>query len=108
MNLTKPILASGLIVILQVSACSWVKLTPAGEQVLVATKEGIAECKKIGRTTVSLKAKILGVKRKSEAVEGELRFLARNSAAKMGGNTILAASDTENGEKTFEVYQCEK
>lgn len=107
MNFTKPALLLCSILALQVSACSWVKLTPEGEQVREVTKDEISSCKKMGKTTVSIKAKVIGVKRKSETVESELRDLARNAGARMGGNTILPVSDTENGEKTFEIYQCE-
>ncbi len=105
MHIKKSLAVIGLVIM--TSACSWVKLTPEGERVAVASKEDIASCQKVGKTTVSLKAKIVGINRKSEKVEGELRFLARNSAAQMGGNTVLAASDIENGEKAFEVYQCD-
>lgn len=107
MTVTKPALFVCSLLALSLTACSWVKLTPEGETVRVATKEEVNSCKKVGKTTASIKAKVIGVKRKSETVEGELEFLARNSAAKMGGNTVLPVSDTENGEKTFEVYQCE-
>jgi len=107
MNKNKPVLLSivGIFVLL-LSACSWVKLTPGGELVRVATKDDVASCKKVGKTTVSLKAKIAGVKRKSDSVEKELNSLARNSAANMGGNMVVSVSEMENGEKSFEVYQC--
>ena len=107
MIVSKPALLVCSMLVLSISACSWVKLTPEGESVRVASKEDITACKKIGKTTVSLKAKIAGINRNKKKIEAELKLLAKNSAASMGGNTVLPVSKTENGEKTFEVYECD-
>ena len=107
MKANKLLILSGLLFALLTSSCTWVKLTPGGELVSVATSEAVSTCKKIGKTTVSIKSKVIGVKRKSETVENELSSLARNSAAKMGGNTIVPVSETVDGEKTFSVFQCD-
>jgi hypothetical protein len=37
---------------------------------------------------------------------GELVDLARNKAATMGGDTIVAEWPVENGSQTFRVYKC--
>ena len=36
----------------------------------------------------------------------ELRIVARNSAARMGGDTIVPLTVIEEGQQTFVVYKC--
>lgn len=99
--------ATAIFVILLVSGCTWVKPTPSGEQVrIVSTPTEIASCKKIGNTTVSLLDKIGYFKRDPKKVEDELAILGRNSAAEMGGDTILPVSEVYLGERSFDVYRC--
>jgi len=106
MKMKQLLVLSGLAIILQISACSWVKITPEGEKVIIQNKDDIADCKKVGSSTVSLRAKVAGVKRKSETVATELSVLGRNAGARMGGDTIVADSEIENGEQTFGIYKC--
>ncbi|MDH5257972.1 MAG: DUF4156 domain-containing protein [Gammaproteobacteria bacterium] len=106
MTLRQLAIIPALFCVMQLSACSWVKLTPDGERVQVLSSDAVASCKKIGATTVSLKSSIAGVKRKQEKVAKELDTLARNSGAKMGGNTVVPISEMENGERSYAVYQC--
>lgn len=91
-----------------VTGCTWVHLTPEAEQVRMATDSEIVECSKVGQTTVSLLAKIAGVNRSQKKVVAELVTLGRNSAAEMGGDTIVPASEIEDGEQSFDVYRCVK
>lgn len=91
---------------LLVSACTWVKITAEGEKVRVLTAEEASKCKKMGKTTVSLKDKIAGISRNKEKVKLELETLARNQAAKMGGDTIVPTSEIESGEQVFTVFKC--
>jgi hypothetical protein len=39
-------------------------------------------------------------------VQDNLNVTARNSAAKMGADTIVPASQVEDGKQTFNVYRC--
>jgi acyl dehydratase len=100
-------LATAVVGILLVSGCTWVKPTPSGEQVrIVSSPAEIADCKKLGNTTVSLLDKVGYFKRDPKKVENELSILGRNSAAEMGGDTILPISEIYQGERSFEVYRC--
>jgi hypothetical protein len=100
-------LATALFSIVLVSGCTWVKPTPGGNQVRVASGPGeVAGCQKIGVTTVSLLDRVSFYKRKPEKVEDELSVLGRNSAAEMGGDTILPVSEVFQGERRFAVYRC--
>ena len=99
-----------LVVIALVSlltGCTWVKLTGEGEKVVVLEK-AFSACKKLGTTTSNGKADIASVDRKKTKVATELETLARNQAATMGGNAVVAQGPvTEEGQQTFAVYHCE-
>ncbi len=86
----------------------WVKLTSEGEKVRVSQASEVASCRKLGKTTVSVKAKLVGIKRKEKKVKTELEYQARNSAAAdiEGGDTIVAISAVTDGKQKFDVYKC--
>ena len=91
---------------LSVCACAWVKLTPGGEKVRVLEASEVSTCKQLGDTTVSLLAKVAGINRNEEQVAKELATLARNAAADMGGDTIVAISPVKDGKRSYSVYKC--
>lgn len=95
-----------LIAAVVTSSCTWVKITPEGEKVRVLSKSEVTSCKKLGKTTTTLKDKIAGVKRNKEKVEKEMQALARNSAADMGGDTVVPISEVTEGRQIFDVYKC--
>ena len=96
----------GFLVMLIVSACTWVKLTPAGEKVSVTSADKVDGCKKLGKTRAMLKDTIAGIKRDSDKVRNEMETLARNSAAEMSGDSIVPVSEIEDGKQVFDVYSC--
>lgn len=101
----KKIIATAAMV-LTLSACTWVQVTPGGEAVrLVQNKGEVSDCKELGTTTSSVMSKFF-VERDPKEVARELADLARNSAAEMGGDTIVPISAVENGQRTFGIYQC--
>lgn len=87
------------------SACATLKLTSGGEKVRVLDPAEVASCREMGRTNNSVTAKVI-VERPEEAIAKELRILARNSAARMGGDTIVPLTIIEAGQQTFMVYKC--
>ena len=91
---------------LSMSACAWVTLTPAGEKVRVLDSTEVTTCKELGHTTVALLAKVAGINRNEEEVKKELAMLTRNSAADMGGDTVVAISEVKEGKRTYTVYKC--
>ena len=100
-------LASAVLGIFLVTGCTWVKPTPGGDRVrMVSSPAEIVGCKNIGKTTVSLLDRVGYFNRSREKVEEELSILGRNSAAEMGGDTILPVSEIFQGERTFAVYRC--
>lgn len=87
-------------------ACTWVKPTEGGETVVVAAGQGVSSCERKGAVESALKSRVAGVERNATKVAGELETLARNEAARMGGDTIVAESTVWDGKQTFGVYRC--
>lgn len=90
-----------------IGACTWVKTTPEGEPVRVASAADVTDCERQGKVTVSLKNRVAGVERKPTKVAEELATLARNEGAALGGNTVVAETTVKEGSQVFGVYQCE-
>jgi len=95
-------------VFLMAAGCAFVSPTPEGEQVRLISVRQAASCRKIGKTAVSVLAKIGFVERSREKMGEELEILAKNSAASMGGNVIVRVSGIKDGEQSFDVYKCIK
>ena len=87
------------------SACSSLKLTDGGEKVRVLDPAEISTCKNMGRTNTSVTARVV-IERPADTIAKELGIVARNSAARMGGDTIVPLTVIENGQQTFVVYKC--
>ncbi len=101
----KKIIATTALVV-SLSACSWVQVTTAGQAVrLVQTKNDVTSCKEIGTTTASVMNKFF-MERDHDKMARELADLARNTAAEMGGDTIVPVSSIEEGKRTFGIYKC--
>lgn len=88
------------------AGCSWVKTTPAGEKVVVLSAAEVKKCKRLGHTTVSVLSKVVGLERHREEVESELKTLARNTAAEIGGDAVVPESKIKDGQQRFGVYRC--
>jgi hypothetical protein len=87
------------------SACSTLKLTEGGEKVRMLDPDEVASCKNLGRTNTSVTAKVV-FDRPADVIAEELATVARNSASRMGGDTIVPLTIIENGQQTFVVYKC--
>jgi uncharacterized protein DUF4156 len=88
-------------------ACSWVELTPAGQNVHVGTMAEAMHCEKLGATHAKTSTKVGLFSRSAKKVDEEIEFLARNEAAEMGGNTIVAQGPTSSeGRRSYDVFRC--
>ena len=87
------------------SACSTLKLTEGGEKIRLLEPSEVTSCKNLGRTNTSVTAKVV-FDRPEDSVAEELLIVARNSAANMGGDTIVPLTIIEDGQQTFVVYKC--
>lgn len=88
--------------------CSFVDLTREGEGVRVAKAEEVSSCTGLGRTTASVLHEVASIPRHPDAVKENVEVTARNSAASMGGDTIVPVSPVAEGKQTFEVYRCRR
>lgn len=95
-----------LITFFALSACTWVELTPSGKKVRVLELQDVASCKRLGKTSASVLAKAAGIQRRGDKVAEELAALASNTAADMGGDTIVPTSEVVDGKQNFDIYRC--
>ena len=91
---------------LLITGCATVKLSEGGEKIRLLAPDEVATCKKLGQSNASVTAKALGISRPIETVTKELASIGRNSAAKMGGDTIVPLTVIEDGNQSFVVYKC--
>jgi hypothetical protein len=98
--------ALAAMVVVLLSACSWVSVSSSGEKVRVLSADEVSGCKHLGKTTVSTAGKIGALERYPEKIQEELNTLARNSAPELGGDTVVAVDKPVDGRQVFEVYRC--
>ena len=87
------------------SGCTWIKLTEGGTTVTPATEADITNCRKVGMISTHTKDKVV-VHRSDGKVREELLVLARNEAAGLGADTIVAEGPPNDGEQDFAAYRC--
>lgn len=106
----KSLVLISIVSLILLTGIKWVKLTPEGEKVRVLDKSEVTSCKKLGSTTASLVSKIAIWDRSEKKIKQELEYLARNSAASdfkdQQADTVVPASEIDNGKQKFDVYKC--
>lgn len=95
-----------LLICLMICSCTWVRLTSDGESVSVKTMDEVATCKRVAKTTASLRSKVMGIERDEDKVKRELETLARNAAIEYEGDTVVPITEIEDGKQSFAVYLC--
>jgi hypothetical protein len=103
MKLRKYVLS---IAVLLLPACTWVEPTKEGSEVLLVKAFNVEACEKLGTTKTSVKHKVGFVTRSEDKVTEELTTLARNRAAEMGGDSIVARGAVSEGAMEFDIYSC--
>jgi hypothetical protein len=95
---------------LVLSACTWVKASSEGEGVksLTASQVQNQSCERLGQTHSQTMDKIAFFKRSNRAQKEELEKLAKNEAAKMGGNAVVADTEIVDGRQTYVIYKCQQ
>ena len=89
-----------------VGGCALVELTPGGAGVRLASREAVVTCTNLGKVTADVIAKVGFLPRTREIVQDNINVTARNAAADMGADTIVPASEIQDGKQTFDVYRC--
>lgn len=103
MSYVRPLL---LLCVVVLAGCSFVQTTKPGANVRVVTAEQVSGCQRLGQTTVQTLARVVGLPRYESSIQDELNTLARNSAADMGGDTVVPDTPIKEGKQTFIVYRC--
>lgn len=94
--------------VLGAAGCSTVQPKRGAGEIEILDAARTKDCKRLGKTQVSVAVKIGVVPRGDKAIREDLQRLARNSAVSMGGDTLTPESAIEEGEQTFGVFQCIK
>lgn len=92
--------------LLLLTGCNWVQVTDAGQDVSLAVADEVRNCTRLGTSQASSLSSIGFIQRGGEKLQEELVSLARNEAADMGGNRVVAESTIQEGNQTFGVYRC--
>jgi hypothetical protein len=95
-----------IIALLLLVGCNHVPLEEGASDVQIIDASKAESCERLGKTKVEVLAKVVGVGRSQEKMGEELSNLARNAAADMGGNAVMAEGEIEDGKQTFGVYKC--
>jgi len=96
------------LIVLSLSACTWVKIEPEAKQIRVAMPtEDLSSCGTMrSEITVSVRDQVGLFNRDDMKVRDELETLARNQAAGSGVDTLKALDEPLNGEQTFGTWLC--
>ena len=91
------------------TGCQWVALTPEAEGIRVlASADGEASgCDHLSNTEVEVPDGAWVFGRREEKVATELETLARNAAAKAGGNAIAPEGPIQAGMRRYRILRCE-
>jgi len=87
-------------------ACTWVEPTKESSGVTLVKSFNVNACKKLGSTNATVTQKLGPVTRDDDVVMEELITLAKNRAAKMGGDSIVAQEPAVDGSMSFDIYKC--
>jgi hypothetical protein len=98
----------GVWLIVSMSACAWVELTPQAAAVKLAPNEAaVADCQHVGGVRAQTRARVGLFSRSPEKVAEELATMAKNDAVELKGNTVLAEGRPSiDGAQRFLVYRC--
>ncbi len=99
------LVCSSLFVALGVG-CTWVQLNEGGEQVQFANQKAVESCEQVGKTVARTKSSLWVFARSEATIREELRTLARNDGAAMGGTTVSPLGPVEDGVQSFGIYVC--
>lgn len=89
------------------SGCTWVKMSPDGAGVRVASaREDLSACQRRGEIGVTVEDQVAFYKRSSIKVRDELETLARNEAVSLGADTVQPKTEPRDGEQRFIAYAC--
>ena len=92
--------------IICLSACTFIEPTKEGKDVTLVKSFNVKDCLKLGTTNATVTHKVGILIREDEAVTEDLIIVAKNRAAELGGDSIVAKGPAVEGKMSFDVYKC--
>ena len=90
------------------SACQWVKPVDEARDVALVKPELAQDCTKISAVTVKVADSVGFINRRDSKVQEELIIMAKNEAAVVSGDIIVAEGEVVDGRQRFGIYSCGK
>lgn len=87
-------------------ACTWVEPTKESSEVTLVKPFNVISCKKLSTTTAVVAKKVGFITRRDDTITEELITLAKNKAAELGGDSIVAQGPAVDGSMKFDIYKC--
>ena len=95
-------------IIIVISACTWIEPTKESLNVILVKPGNVSNCQKLGTTLVTVTHKVGILTRDEKAVTEDLITVAKNNAAKKGGDSIVARGENVEGKMGFDIYKCNR
>ena len=95
-------------IIIVISACTWIEPTKESLNVILVKPGNVSNCQKLGTTHVTVTHKIGIITRGEEAVNEDLITVAKNKAENKGGDSIVARGENVEGKMSFDIYKCNR
>jgi hypothetical protein len=95
--------------LVSLAGCTWVTPSPEAlkANVVVVDAAGAAHCQRIATNQLSVADHLGSIKRMPDDVESDLRTMAINQAATVGGDAVAPVSDLKGGIQTWALLRCE-
>ncbi len=87
-------------------ACTWIEPTKEAQQVTLVKSFNVKDCLKLGTTVAAVTYKVGIITREDDAVTKDLIIAAKNRAAELGGDSIVAKGPAKEGKMSFDIYKC--
>lgn len=102
-------LASASLLLASLAGCTWVTQSPEAlkANIVVVDAAGAAHCQRIATNQLSVADHLGSIQRMPDDVEHDLRTMAINQAATVGGDAVAPVSDLKAGVQTWALLRCE-
>ena len=94
------------LILITLSACSFVEQKPGSENVVVTTKDQVAGCNSIGKSRVTVLSEIGFADLMESYVAEKLDLMGKNAGIDQGGNTVVKLEEPEPGVAVYGIYKC--
>lgn len=103
----KYVAVTAVLAVVSLGGCTWVDYTEEGYAVTLAKPSLVENCESVGKATAEVPDNLGPFPRSDKKVREELVTLAKNEAARIGGDTIVELTPPFQGKQQFQVYRCD-